>query len=318
MNPNFIFIIGAAVLAMLYSFWKTGWINKQDEGTERMKSIGSSIADGAMAFLKAEYRVLSIFVIAVAVLLGFANAGRADSSALISLSFIVGAITSGLAGFLGMKVATKANNRTTNAAQESLGKALEIGGNHFNQLSVEMKNQQALEEARAYSTKERIAGQAFTKTMEQERQEYQTAASELANDRSIEAATTAYERNVGMNETRRREELEDAGTLAGQVDAEHTILWETLPASVKSAYALEAGFTEEEIAAGHFVYFAGADKVRFRRPVVPGDELRCEVEVLRVRRKSCQVHARATVDGELAAEATLFSVLVEVPEMGGE
>jgi beta-hydroxyacyl-ACP dehydratase FabZ len=69
---------------------------------------------------------------------------------------------------------------------------------------------------------------------------------------------------------------------------------------------------------GRFVYFAGADKVRFRRPVVPGDQLRCEVEVLRVRSKSCQVLARATVDGELAAEATLFSVLVEVPEMEGE
>ena len=65
MNPNFIFIIGAAVLAMLYSFWKTGWINKQDEGTERMKLIGSNIADGAMAFLKAEYRILSVFVVAV-------------------------------------------------------------------------------------------------------------------------------------------------------------------------------------------------------------------------------------------------------------
>ena len=75
---------------------------------------------------------------------------------------------------------------------------------------------------------------------------------------------------------------------------------------------------EEEGLGGRFVYFAGADKVRFRRPVVPGDQLRCEVEVLRVRSKSCQVLARATVDGELAAEATLFSVLVEVPEVGGE
>ena len=117
MNPNFIFIIGAAILAMLYSFWKTNWISKQDEGTDRMKLIGSNIADGAMAFLKAEYRILSIFVIAVAVLLGFANSGRDDSSALISLSFIVGAIASALAGYLGMKVATKANNRTTNAAR---------------------------------------------------------------------------------------------------------------------------------------------------------------------------------------------------------
>ena len=126
MNSNFIFVIGAAVLAMLYSFWKTAWINKQDEGTDRMKSIGSSIADGAMAFLKAEYRILSIFVIAVAILLGFANYGRADSSALISLSFVVGAITSALAGFLGMKVATKANNRTTNAARSGLASALNV------------------------------------------------------------------------------------------------------------------------------------------------------------------------------------------------
>jgi beta-hydroxyacyl-ACP dehydratase FabZ len=75
---------------------------------------------------------------------------------------------------------------------------------------------------------------------------------------------------------------------------------------------------EEEDMEGRFVYFAGADKVRFRRPVVPGDQLRCEIEVLRVRSKSCQVLARATVDGELAAEATLFSVLVEVPELGSE
>ena len=126
MNSNFIFVIGAAVLAMLYSFWKTAWINKQDEGTDRMKSIGSSIADGAMAFLKAEYRILSIFVIAVAILLGFANSGRADSSALISLSFVVGAIASALAGFLGMKVATKANNRTTNAARSGLASALNV------------------------------------------------------------------------------------------------------------------------------------------------------------------------------------------------
>ena len=72
---------------------------------------------------------------------------------------------------------------------------------------------------------------------------------------------------------------------------------------------------EENITENHFVYFAGADKVRFRRPVVPGDQLRCEIEVLRVRRKSCQVQARATVDGELAAEAILFSMLVEVPKV---
>ncbi len=123
---NLYLVVGAGLLAMLYSFWKTSWINNQDEGTERMKQIGSSIADGAMAFLKAEYRILSIFVIAVAILLSYANSGKADSSPLIALSFIVGAMASALAGYLGMKVATKANNRTTNAARTGLAKALNV------------------------------------------------------------------------------------------------------------------------------------------------------------------------------------------------
>jgi K(+)-stimulated pyrophosphate-energized sodium pump len=123
---NLYFVIGAGMLAMLYAFWKTSWISAQDEGTARMKQIGASIADGAMSFLKAEYRVLSIFVIAVAVLLGVANSGRDDSSSLIAVSFIVGAFASAFAGFLGMKVATKANNRTTNAARTSLAQALNV------------------------------------------------------------------------------------------------------------------------------------------------------------------------------------------------
>jgi K(+)-stimulated pyrophosphate-energized sodium pump len=120
------YVIGAGALAMLYAFWKTSWITAQDEGTSRMKQIGASIADGAMAFLKAEYRVLAVFVIAVAVLLSIANSGKADSSPLIALSFVVGAFASAFAGFLGMKVATKANNRTTNAARTSLAQALNV------------------------------------------------------------------------------------------------------------------------------------------------------------------------------------------------
>ena len=120
------YVISAGALAMLYAFWKTSWITAQDEGTNRMKQIGASIADGAMAFLKAEYRVLAVFVIAVAVLLSIANSGKADSSPLIALSFIVGAFASAFAGFLGMKVATKANNRTTNAARTSLAQALNV------------------------------------------------------------------------------------------------------------------------------------------------------------------------------------------------
>ena len=119
------YVIGAGALAMVYSFWKTSWIEAQDEGTERMKTIGKSIADGAMAFLKAEYRVLAIFVIIVAGLLAFA-ADSQEQSLLVSVSFLVGAFASALAGFLGMRVATKANNRTTNAARDSLAKALNV------------------------------------------------------------------------------------------------------------------------------------------------------------------------------------------------
>ena len=119
-------VVNAGVLALIYAAWKTNWINKQDQGTERMVLIGKSIAEGAMAFLKAEYRILGIFVVVVALLLGIANAGRTDSSALISLSFIAGAFASGLAGFLGMRVATKANNRTTHAARSSLAAALNV------------------------------------------------------------------------------------------------------------------------------------------------------------------------------------------------
>ena len=119
-------VLNAGVLALIYAAWKTNWINKQDQGTERMVLIGKSIAEGAMAFLKAEYRILGIFVVVVALLLGIANAGRTDSSALISLSFIAGAFASGLAGFLGMRVATKANNRTTHAARSSLSAALNV------------------------------------------------------------------------------------------------------------------------------------------------------------------------------------------------
>ena len=125
MENNLFYVLGAGVLAMLFSFWKTKWISNQNEGSDRMKKIGKSIADGAMAFLKAEYRILSIFVIVVAVLLAFAAKSQGDSM-LVSFSFLVGALASGLAGFLGMKVATKANNRTTNAAQKGLAKALNV------------------------------------------------------------------------------------------------------------------------------------------------------------------------------------------------
>ena len=126
MDNNIIYVLVAGLLALIFSFWKTSWIEKQDQGTKKMIVIGSSIADGAMAFLRAEYRVLSIFVIAVAIILGVANKNNPESSVFIAFSFLIGAVASGLAGFLGMRVATKSNNRTTNAARENLEKALNV------------------------------------------------------------------------------------------------------------------------------------------------------------------------------------------------
>ena len=113
------------ILGLAFTFWRSSWVNKQEIGTEKMAAIAKNIADGSMAFLKAEYRVLAIFVVIVAILLGV-SANSEDSSPLIAASFIAGAICSALAGFIGMSVATKANVRTTNAARTSLGKALEI------------------------------------------------------------------------------------------------------------------------------------------------------------------------------------------------
>ncbi len=116
----------AGVVGILFMLVKSAWVKKQDEGNEKMSIIAKNIADGAMAFLKAEYKVLSVFVVAVAVLLIFKGNAEANSSAFVGLSFIVGAFLSALAGFIGMRIATKANVRTTNAARTSLNKALEV------------------------------------------------------------------------------------------------------------------------------------------------------------------------------------------------
>jgi len=114
------------VLALLYSFWKSGWINKQSTGNEKMTRISEHIKDGAISFLKTEYKVLILFVIVVALLLGIFNATKEDSSWLIAISFIYGAFSSALAGYLGMIAATKANVRTTEAARTGLSSALKV------------------------------------------------------------------------------------------------------------------------------------------------------------------------------------------------
>ena len=115
----------SGVVALIFVFIKNSWVSKKPVGNPKMEKIAKHISDGAMAFLKAEYKILSVFVVCTAALLAYKGINE-GSSWLVAVSFIVGAFCSGLAGFIGMKVATKANVRTTNAAQESLGKALEI------------------------------------------------------------------------------------------------------------------------------------------------------------------------------------------------
>ena len=114
------------LLALLFVFIKNSWVSKQEIGNDKMERISKNIADGAMSFLKSEYKILSIFVLSVAILLYFKGSNEVGSNGMVAFSFVVGAICSALAGFIGMKVATKANVRTTQAARKSLGKALEI------------------------------------------------------------------------------------------------------------------------------------------------------------------------------------------------
>ena len=120
------FLPAFGVLALLFVFFKNNWVSKQEVGSEKMARIAKNIADGAMSFLKAEYKILSIFVVAVAILLFFKGSNEQGSNGMVAVSFIVGAVCSALAGFIGMRVATKANVRTTQAARTSLGRALEV------------------------------------------------------------------------------------------------------------------------------------------------------------------------------------------------
>ena len=120
-------IIASGVLALIYAMWRSSWIAKQDPGNEKMIEIGQAVREGAMAFLSREYKVLSVFVVAVAALLFWGNYSR--NTELVAVSFIVGAVCSGLAGFFGMRVATLANHRTTQAARSSLNAALLVAFN---------------------------------------------------------------------------------------------------------------------------------------------------------------------------------------------
>lgn len=124
---NLLYVIpGFGILALLYVFIRSAWVNKQDAGDEKMKGIAGHIADGAMAFLKAEYRILALFVVIAGALLGFVSTQVETSHWLIVVAFVIGAVFSAMAGFIGMRIATKANVRTTQAARTSLPKALKV------------------------------------------------------------------------------------------------------------------------------------------------------------------------------------------------
>jgi len=117
---------GFGLLALLYQAYLSAWVSKQDAGNDKMKEIANAIADGAMAFLKAEYRVMFLFAIVACLLLFLQSASVENSHWLILVAFLIGAFFSALAGFMGMRIATKANVRTTEAARTSLSKALKV------------------------------------------------------------------------------------------------------------------------------------------------------------------------------------------------
>src|SRR5450432_1641733 len=114
------------IIGLLYTFIQFRWVSKQDEGTDLMKQISRYIAEGAMAFLKAEWKILGYFVVIVALLLGVMASTNPHSHWAISLAFVLGAVLSATAGYIGMRVATKANVSTAQAARTSLAKALQV------------------------------------------------------------------------------------------------------------------------------------------------------------------------------------------------
>jgi K(+)-stimulated pyrophosphate-energized sodium pump len=127
MEKNIIYLVPAlAVIGLIFMAFKAQWVNKQDSGDDKMSTIARYIREGALAFLKAEYRILAIFVVIAGVLLGVVSYFVPTTHWMIVVAFVVGAVFSALAGNIGMRVATAANVRTTQAARTSLVKALKV------------------------------------------------------------------------------------------------------------------------------------------------------------------------------------------------
>ena len=130
---NLVYVVPAfGVVALIFTFIKARWVTKQDAGDEKMQELAGHIADGAMAFLKAEWKILSYFAVIAAILLAYSGTlhGTPEfpvhSSPIIAVAFLIGAVFSATAGYIGMKIATKANVRTAHAAKTSLAKALQV------------------------------------------------------------------------------------------------------------------------------------------------------------------------------------------------
>ncbi len=124
---NIVYLIPAmGIVGLIVMAVKAAWVNKQDAGAENMQELSGYIAKGAMAFLKAEWKVLGYFAVITAIILGWSGTLVEDSSPIIAISFLIGAFLSAFAGYLGMRIATKANVRTTQAARTSLAQALKV------------------------------------------------------------------------------------------------------------------------------------------------------------------------------------------------
>jgi K(+)-stimulated pyrophosphate-energized sodium pump len=126
MNYSVYLVPVLGIVGLIVMFTKFLWVSRQDAGDARMQEIAGYIADGAIAFLKAEWRVLTYFGVIVSILLAYMGSLVPNSSPVIGISFILGAFLSALAGYIGMNIATKANVRTAHAARTSLTKALEV------------------------------------------------------------------------------------------------------------------------------------------------------------------------------------------------
>ena len=126
-NQSLIYVIPLlGLVGIIVMMAKSAWVTKQEAGDENMQTLAGYIADGAMAFLRAEWKILSYFAVIAALILAYSGTMVETSSPVIAISFLIGAFTSAFAGYIGMRIATKANVRTTHAARTSLAKALKV------------------------------------------------------------------------------------------------------------------------------------------------------------------------------------------------